>query len=235
MKAEIDYSTLDYSSFSFPERLIRIILKLLLLVLVRIHVDGLENVPRSGSLIVAINHLHIIDVVLAGCIVPRRSVVLAKGKWQRSAFTRWLLTFGGNAIFIEDTNAHAYHQALAVLNAGGVLGIAPEGTRSLTGGLGQGLPGMAKLATQADVPILPMIMYGQEQSGKYWRRFRRVPIEVRIGPQVALPPGRPTKEQLLIYTDYIMTVLASMLPRKYRGVYTESALVSGVSKQLSMR
>ena len=91
-----------------------------------------------------------------------------------------------------------------------MLAIAPEGTRSRSGGLGKRQAGVALLALRAPVPVLPLAMYGQEQATKYWKRFKREPIHVRVGQPIELPPGKAGKEQLEMYTERIMIALVSV-------------------------
>jgi 1-acyl-sn-glycerol-3-phosphate acyltransferase len=97
---------------------------------------------------------------------------------------------------------------------------------SQTGGLGKGQAGVALLAIKAPAPILPIAAYGQEQATKYWKRFRRVPIHIRIGQPIELPSGKANKEQLETYTEQIMVAIARLLPPEYRGVYAELAISS---------
>lgn len=224
MTRTVHYETLDYTRFTWPQKLIRVSTRAVLTALARVTIYGMENVPISGPLLVATNHLHIMDAPLVGAIMPRRAVVFAKRKWQRVPLVSWLLTYGGNAIYADEMDLKSLRQAIQVLRAGGLLGIAPEGTRSRTGGLGTAHPGIVWLATQTDVPILPMVVYGQEQSMAYWKRLRRVPIQVRVGIPLCLPHGRPDREQLNGYLEEVMIMLATMLPSGYRGVYSEFVL-----------
>ena len=110
-------------------------------------------------------------------------------------------------------------RALAVLNAGGMLAIAPEGTRSRTGGLLQGKPGIAWLATQFDVPVIPLVAWGHEKWRQRGKRLGRIPIHVRAGVPLRFPQGLPSPGTLHRYTDQIMAQLAALLPPEYRGVY----------------
>ena len=80
---------------------------------------------------------------------------------------------------------------LAVLRAGGLLGLGPEGTRSRSGALARGHTGIAYLAMQADVPIVPMAAWGQERMSHHWRSMRRAPITVRIGRPSGCRTARP--------------------------------------------
>jgi 1-acyl-sn-glycerol-3-phosphate acyltransferase len=119
----------------------------------------------------------------------------------------------------DQLNEESLQRALAVLNAGGMLAIAPEGTRSKTGGLLQGKPGVAWLATQIDVPVVPLVAWGQEKWGERGKHLGRIPIHVRAGAPLRFPQGLPAPDTLHRYTDRIMAQLAALLPPEYRGVY----------------
>ena len=103
------------------------------------------------------------------------------------------------------------------------MAVAPEGTRSRTGGLQQGRDGAVYLASRTGATIIPVVAWGQERAFEAWRRLRRPEIHVRIGAPIHLPPGaeRGRTAELHGYTDELMLTLARMLPEQYRGVYAE--------------
>jgi 1-acyl-sn-glycerol-3-phosphate acyltransferase len=123
----------------------------------------------------------------------------------------------------------ALNKCLAVVEQDGILGLAPEGTRSRTGTLQRGKPGVAYLATKADVPILPIGISGQNQIFAEWKRLRRPRIEVRIGQPFKLQPvhGRQKGEQLLARSDEVMQRIAVLVNEDLRGVYTDSVREAG--------
>jgi 1-acyl-sn-glycerol-3-phosphate acyltransferase len=121
-----------------------------------------------------------------------------------------------------EVDRQALGEALALLKAGEVLGVAPEGTRSRTGGLLKGRSGIIYLAGRAGVPIVPAVMWGQEQVMPGWIRLRRANAHLHIGPPICLPPEatRFRTADLDAYTEQLMLTLARMLPAQYRGVYS---------------
>ena len=217
-----DYSTVDHRPWPLLQRFSRRILVIVLRLLIRLEVEGMENIPRTGAFILTANHLHWLDPPIGLLLVPRRVLGIVKDKWQKPPFN-WLLAGLGDVVFIGPSNRHGLLEAVKFLQAGEVVAILPEGTRSRTRALGKGRSGVALLATHAPAPIIPAVSYGQEQATRYWKRLRRVPVHVRIGSLIELPPGKADKEQLQIYTDQIMIELARMLPPEYRGVYAELA------------
>ena len=222
MPDKIEPSATNYNKRSWPQRLFRRIIVVLFKLLVRMEAEGRENFPYAGALLLVSNHLHILDAPIGLIFIPRRIAAFVKSKWKRPPFN-WLMACMGDVIYAGKIDRHALEEGIKVLQSGGLLAIAPEGTRSHTGGLGKGQAGVALLATRAHAPVLPLAMYGQEQAIKYWKRLRRVPIHVRVGQPIELPPGKASKEQLEAYTEQIMIALARLLPPEYRGVYAELA------------
>ena len=220
---EIDYGSLDYQRWTPLQRAVHLIMRLLVRLLTKVTIEGLENVPAQGAFVLAVNHLDYLDAPIVFAVMPRRTVVFAADKWAKTPFSGWILSHVGTAIYVDRgaPDRKALAAALTVLKTGGALAMAPEGTRSPTGGLTQGHTGVAYLATRSSAPILPMIAYGQEQAQHNWKRLRRVPVHIRIGPLIHLPPGKARTEQLDAYTDQLMLTLAAMLPEQYRGVYGE--------------
>jgi 1-acyl-sn-glycerol-3-phosphate acyltransferase len=128
------------------------------------------------------------------------------------------------AIWVKrgEVDRHALRAALDALKAGGLLGLAPEGTRSRTGGLLKGKIGAAYLATRADAPLVPVALTGTEIGLPALLKLGRPRITVTIGPPFRLPNPQAGRQELEAHTDLIMRTLAEMLPDKYRGVYRDS-------------
>lgn len=221
---QYDYTTLCYGPWQGGRRLFQRLFAGLFKLLTRVEIEGLENLPSQGPYLLAVNHLDLFDAPLIFMAVSRRTVIFAADKWARIPVANFLLTYIGSAIYVNRgaPDRSALNAALAVLNAGGGLGVAPEGTRSENGTLGQGHPGIAYLATRGQAPIIPIVAYGQEKSGAYWRRLRRVPVYIRMGDPILLTDGKARTPQLKIYTDQIMLALAELLPLEYRGVYSRT-------------
>ena len=197
----------------------------------RVEVEGQSNVPEKGPLILASNHLHFFDPPLGLAALPYRQItVLVADKWGETWPFSWLLMSMG-AIFVRrgEVDRGALNKCLAVVEQDGILGLAPEGTRSRTGTLQRGKPGVAYLATKADVPILPIGISGQNQIFAEWKRLRRPRIEVRIGQPFKLQPvhGRQKGEQLLARSDEVMRRIAVLVNEDLRGVYTDSVREAG--------
>lgn len=223
MSNSIDYTQINYSQWTRRQIAFRGFVLLLIRLLARVQVEGAENIPATGPFVLAPNHIHMLDLPVIFAYLPRRTVVFAANKWQNFPILGWLLRSFGDAIYVHRgaPDRKALGLAVEVLKAGGVLGLAPEGTRSRTGGLQQGRTGVVYLANRGDAPILPVVAFGQEKAFACWLRFRKVPICVRIGKPIHLPAGKLRASELDSHTDDLMITLARMLPAEYRGVYAE--------------
>ncbi len=193
-------------------------------VITRLDVEGVEQIPLDGPLIIAPNHLHALDGPVVAAVIPRRLTVLAADKWEHTV-AGLLLRIFTNSIFVArgEADRAALSRALAVLKTGQSLTVAPEGTRSRSGGLLPGKNGPVYLASRGPAPIIPIVVWGQERALGDWRRLRRPEIHVRVGPPICLPPeaGRARSEGLNQYTDALMLEMARMLPPAYRGHYRD--------------
>lgn len=205
-------------------RLIRGIIRFLLRHLSHLEVEGLEKIPDQGPYIVVTNHLHWLDPPVLLAVLPHRAHVFAAEKWERNLVLGPLFRSMG-AIFVQrgEVDRKALHQAMAVLRGGGVLGMAPEGTRSKTGALQQGRTGAAYMAYQTGAKLVPAVVTGQKLVFPSLWRFRRAGVRVVIGPPFEPPPveDKVSAAQVRAFTTEIMYRLAAMLPPEYRGVYAD--------------
>jgi 1-acyl-sn-glycerol-3-phosphate acyltransferase len=206
-------------------RLAKPFFTLLFKVLTRWEVEGRDNLPSGGPLLVVFNHLGHLDPALLVATLPWRITGLAVAGLREVPVTGFLLRMGG-AIWVNrgHYDREALRKALAVLEREGVLVIAPEGRISVTGALERGKTGPVFLAQRANVPILPIGITGTEEAFQKLKRFQRPHLRVIIGRVFSLPErpiGRSRKEQLRADSDFIMRHLAELLPEKYRGVYRE--------------
>lgn len=206
--------------------LIRGVVHFLVWLLTRTEIRGQENLPPHGPFITASNHLSMLDAPMVMAAVSARITVFAAHTHRHEFFVGPLMSALG-AIWVRrgEADREAIRAALDVLKQGGVIGAAPEGTRSKTRALQRGKIGPAYLAARANVPILPIALIGTEAGLQGVFKLSRPRITVVIGKPIYLPDATPNagKQQLEQYTDLIMRTLAGMLPEKYRGVYGDAA------------
>jgi 1-acyl-sn-glycerol-3-phosphate acyltransferase len=189
----------------------------------RVEAVGLENLPSQGGCIVASNHLSRIDPPLVFALGERRDMTaLVADKYKRNPLLRPLIVgVGGIWINREQADVHALREARQFLRNGGVLGIAPEGTRSHTGALIQAKTGTAYLADKAGVLIVPAAIYGSESAVRQLIHLRRPAIHIEFGKPFMLEPVSRSNRgaDLQRNTDELMCRIAAMLPERYWGVY----------------
>ncbi|HSO28065.1 MAG TPA: lysophospholipid acyltransferase family protein [Anaerolineales bacterium] len=191
----------------------------------RVTVYGREHIPSNGGFIIASNHLGRLDAPLVYYLFEREDVTLMVAeKYQANWLFRWGVK-QVNAMWVDRFNADmaAMRQAMQRLKAGGVLVMAPEGTRSPTQALIAGRPGASYLAAKTGLPVLPVALTGTEDRAvvRNLKRLRRASVVLRAGPVFVLPPlTRNDREaQLQKGTDEIMCRIAALLPESYRGIY----------------
>jgi 1-acyl-sn-glycerol-3-phosphate acyltransferase len=204
------------------QRLVRIVSRLVLKCVARFHVEGLENIPEGGMVGVT-NHLSSFDPLPILSTFPIRPVtIFAAIEHRRDFIAGWALDrLGSIWIDRDEPSREALRIAINELRNGTAMGIAPEGTRSKTGGLQKGKTGAVYLATRANVPILPSVVWGTEKIKHNLRRLKRSDVYMRLGKPIYYPEGRADAQQLEVYTDQLMRTMAAMLPEAYRGVYAD--------------
>lgn len=208
-------------------RLIRFLIRLLLRLIARFDVRGKENVPLTGGMIIASNHIGILDIVMVYFAIDRLDLFIPVAeKWEKIGWIRWLGRHL-NFLFVDRYNPDlkALRKMIALMEAGKCLVIAPEGTRSRTGGLIEGKPGVTYLAARSGFPVVPVAITGTEDEVLLAnaKRFRKSFVTLTGGKPFTIP-SLPTKDRdmaLQKYTDEIMCQIAAILPEKYRGVYAE--------------
>jgi 1-acyl-sn-glycerol-3-phosphate acyltransferase len=136
---------------------------------------GLENVPKTGGAVYAVNHLHWIDIPLLGLLSPRTVYFVAKAEAAKyPVFGSFLRLHGAIAIRRGESDREAVRRMRAEARAGHVVGLFVEGTRQQTGRPGVAQPGAAMVGMQEDVPVIPVAIYGTQ----FWwpGNFRRCTV-----------------------------------------------------------
>jgi 1-acyl-sn-glycerol-3-phosphate acyltransferase len=206
---------------------IRFITRIILRLIARVELIDFDRIPKTEPIIIVSNHLGRLDAMLGYILIDRQDVImLVAEKYEQVPLWRWV----GNkldVIWINrfDADIHALRETTRRLKKGGVLAVAPEGTRSPTESLQKGKPGAAFLAAKANVPLMPVVLWGTEDRvvKERLRRFKRLNITIQAGEAFALPPmDRQNRDAYLAeQTEEIMCRIAALLPEKYRGVYAD--------------
>ncbi|MFO7773914.1 MAG: lysophospholipid acyltransferase family protein [Dehalococcoidia bacterium] len=188
-------------------------------------VVGRENVPLTGPLILAANHVHVLDPFLLVFGFPRWINFIAKEELFRSPFFRVWLRWAGSLSLRRGGRIREKREVLDsardALEKGAVLGMFPEGSRSHDGKLRKGKPGSAAIASRTNTPILPVGIAGTDKiKGISWL-WKRPAIVVNIGKPLKLTPtqNKMSKSQRQLLTTQLMMEIAALLPREYQGAY----------------
>jgi len=218
--------------------LVKAVLAPILRVLFRPYVTGLENLPAEGGAILAGNHTTFLDNFMIPLVVPRRVTFLAKsdyftrrglkGKLQKSFFSGVgmipLDRSGGKA------SAAALGTGLQVLEDGELMGLYPEGTRSPDGRLYRGKTGVARMALEAGVPVIPVGLIGMFALQPAGRRLpkigRREKVEIRIGKPLDFGRYAGLEDDRFVLrsiTDEIMYELMVLSGQEYVDEYATKA------------
>ena len=204
-------------------------------VLFRPWVEGLENVPDKGPAIFASNHLSFSDSFFLPLVVPRHITFLAKSDYfTGSGLKGWFskVFFSGvGQVPVDRSGGRASEAAIRtgqrILDAGKLLGIYPEGTRSPNGTLYRGKTGVARMAMEAKVPILPVAMintYEIQPPGSLRPRLRRV--GVRIGRPLDFSRYEGLENDRFVLrsvTDEVMYELMTLSGQEYVDMYATRA------------
>lgn len=190
----------------------RVMVQMLIKSVFRFRVLGVENIPSSGGVIIASNHVSYWDPPVIGCGLPsnRRIHFMAKEELFRVPIFRWVITqLCAFPVRRGTADRNAIRNAIAILERGEACGIFPEGTRSKTGVLGPSQPGLAMIALKAGVPIVPAAIIG---TNKVMRDGHLLPqFTVRFGKPIAAMPGRSDKENSEYINTKVMQEIAQLL------------------------
>jgi 1-acyl-sn-glycerol-3-phosphate acyltransferase len=201
-------------------------------VLYRPRIEGKENVPRDGGVIVASNHRSFIDSFAIPLASPRGVRFLAKEEYWQGKGVGGLLRKGFfTGVGMVPVNRHSptaaqesLDAALEVLRAGDAFGIYPEGTRSRDGRLYRGRTGVAWLALTAQVPIVPVGLIGTEDIQPVGSSFPRIAkVTVRFGTPIGVKEyaGMPAGKARRLLTDRVMEAIAELSGQERVDEYNE--------------
>jgi 1-acyl-sn-glycerol-3-phosphate acyltransferase len=205
---------------------LRSIIRFIINLIADVEIDGWERLP-PGNVLVAANHLGRMDPAIILYVMEREDLIIAVAEKYKNHPIFGMIGRTVNAVWLNrfEADLAALREILARMKKGGMMFIAPEGTRSKTEALQQGKPGAAFLASKSGYPVLPVALIGTEDRAivENIKRFRKSKIKVVAGNAfyVETPKGQGREEALHNATEEIMCQIAALLPEKNRGVYAD--------------
>ena len=187
-----------------------------------LRVDGVENVPREGGVVLACNHPGGMDSFVLGYSCPRQVYYMAKRELfnVHPAMTYLLYRLGAFPINRGASDTAAIEYSIKLVRAGRVLGMFPEGTRNRGKPLRRGKSGAVRIAIEANAPVVPVVVLGIPHLHKYWYNpFKRSQIAVRFGQPFYF--AGDSMEEVAEFTHEVMMAIARMMPPELRGRYSE--------------
>ena len=212
-----------------------VVLGPILKLLFRPWVEGMENIPKEGPAILASNHLSFSDSIFLPLQSPRRITFLAKADYFTGRGIKGFLTKGFfkgvGQVPIDRSGGRASEAALKkameILGNGELLGIYPEGTRSPDGRLYRGKTGIARMALEAGVPVIPVAMintFDIQPPGQVMPRIMRVGIRIGEPLDFSRYEGMESDRFVLrSITDEIMYELMQLSGQEYVDTYATKA------------
>ncbi len=203
----------------------RFVLSIVLPFLFKFDVQGIENIPENGAVLLASNHFSGWDILATAFSMKRMLHFMAKSEYTKSRFLTWLFT-KLEAFFVNrgEGDTEAIRNCLAVLKANQALIIYPEGHRSEDHKLIKAHEGFALIALKSGAPVVPVSVWGSElvlRKGYHWPH--QPVVHIRFGqPLVFAASGKKyTRADMQSATDDTMRAIAAALPEDYRGVYAQ--------------
>jgi 1-acyl-sn-glycerol-3-phosphate acyltransferase len=212
----------------------------ILTLLFRPKVTGLRNVPQTGPVIIASNHLSFSDSIFMPLVVPRKVTFLAKSEYFTSpgikGFAKKMTFIALGQVPVDRSGGRRSEAALLtgldLLASGACIGIYPEGTRSPDGKLYKGRTGIARLAIESGAAIVPIAMFNTAEiqpTGQVVPKVRRV--EMIFGEPLYFQGDTSDLKYLRQITDEIMEKIQSLSGQEYVDMYASEAKTILISKR----
>jgi 1-acyl-sn-glycerol-3-phosphate acyltransferase len=210
---------------------LRSIVRFFMNIIADVEVVGMDKLPQ-GNVLLAANHLGRLDTAVLLYAIDRDDIIMAIAEKYKNHPLFGAMGRAVDAIWLNrfEADFSALREILTRMQKGGLMVIAPEGTRSKTEALQQGKMGVAFLASKSGYPVMPISLTGTEDRGvvENLKKFRRSKIRAVAGEPftIEIPKGKGREQAMREATDEIMCRIAVELPEKYRGVYAEHPRLS---------
>jgi 1-acyl-sn-glycerol-3-phosphate acyltransferase len=211
-------------TYNLAQKISIVLLRPVFNLIVHTQVEGLDYIPETGPAILMINHVAFLDPVMLIARVPRRIVPMSKIENLRLPGVNLLIRIWG-AINVRrgEVDRAALRRAIEALQAGHLLLMAPEGTRSKSGELQEPHDGIAYVATRTGALVIPVGIVGTPDIARNLKQGRRTTVHVTLGRPFYFETAgaRVGRETLSQMTCEAMYQLAAMLPPQQRGRFAD--------------
>jgi 1-acyl-sn-glycerol-3-phosphate acyltransferase len=199
--------------------LVRLLVSLPTLLIYRVRAIGVENVPKTGPLLLAPNHFSQMDHFFVGLYLRRQIRFMAKSQMFGPPVLTYIYKHGG--VFPVRRGQHdeeAFKTAFTILDQSGMLLVYAEGGRSRSTELGEPKPGIGRIALESGVPVVPVAVYGSSKVRR-WKRFRFPKVTVQFGEPITFPVEEaPSRERQL----EVATEVFNRVRELYEGIATRN-------------
>lgn len=188
--------------------LVKGLFKVLFTIFLRLRVEGAENIPATGSLVIASNHISLLDPPVLGTAATRKVHFMAKEELFVPVLGTIYKILGAFPVRRGGADRAAIKHGIDILAGGEVLAIFPEGTRSRTGALGKAQPGALMMASKTRATIVPACVIGTD-----YKRQRRIwpQVTVRFGKPISFPADAVASKELIhTMTEELMQHIARL-------------------------
>lgn len=199
----------------------RAIVILVFKIIFRIKVEGVENIPEKGGLIICCNHISFTDPIFLGIFCKRQIFFMSKAELFKNKFAAWFFgKLGAFAVNRGTGDAGAVKNAEDIINEGKIMGIFPEGTRSADGTPKKAKAGIAMIAAHTKADILPASVY-REGKIKFFCK-----TTVRFGELIPFSDlgfddeEGAKKSNLRFASELIMKKIVELWEKKHNGTFT---------------
>jgi len=191
--------------------LVRLLVSLPTLLIYRTRARGVENVPKSGAVILAPNHFSQMDHFFVGLYLRRQVRFMAKSQMFGPPVLTYVYKHGGVfPIRRGHRDEESFKTAFTILGQGGMLLVYAEGGRSRTGELGEVKPGIGRIALESGAPVVPVAIHGSAKVRR-WKRLRFPKVTVQFGEPLHFPTEEaPDRERQLEVAERIFAPVREM-------------------------
>ncbi|HVY77480.1 MAG TPA: lysophospholipid acyltransferase family protein [Solirubrobacterales bacterium] len=190
---------------------VRILVSLPTLLIYRVRAVGRENVPKSGALVLAPNHLSQMDHFFCGLYLRRKIRFMGKSQLFGPPVLTYVFKHGGVfPIRRGYDDEEAFKTAYTILDQGGMLLVYAEGGRQRSGELGRARPGIGRIALESGVPIVPVAIHGSARVRR-WKRLSFPRVTVQYGEPLTFPVEEaPSREKQLEVAEAVFAKVREM-------------------------